>query len=84
VCAKKASHPVRAKKPQANVNEIDLRCQLHQHFTNIFSAIFWRQKISNPKHSLVIFGAKISNEKRARKTLMKLTAGRTYSPIVFS
>jgi hypothetical protein len=36
---------------------------------------FWCQKISNPKHSFVIFGAKILYEKCVRKTLMKLTPG---------
>jgi len=30
-------------------------------------------KNSNPKHSFVIFGTKILYEKRASKTLMKLT-----------
>jgi len=30
--------------------------------------------VTNPKHSFVIFGAKISYEKRVRKTLMKLTS----------
>jgi len=34
-------------------------CQFHQHFTCAFLPIFWCQKISNPKHSIVIFGAKI-------------------------
>jgi len=38
-----------------------------------FLPIFWRQKISNPKHSFVIFGAKILYEKYERKMLMKLT-----------
>ncbi len=28
----------------------------------LFSPIFWRQKISNPKHSFVIFGAKILSQ----------------------
>jgi len=49
------------------------RYQFHQHFTCIFLPIFWRQKNSTPKHSFVIFGAKITN-KSTRKTLMKLTA----------
>jgi hypothetical protein len=31
--------------------------------------------VTNQKHSLVIFGAKISYKKLARKTLMKLTPG---------
>jgi len=35
--------------------------------------IFWHQKISNPKHSFVIFGSKFFLQKRVRKTLMKLT-----------
>jgi len=38
-----------------------------------FGPIFLRQKFLNPKHSFVIFGAKILYKKRARKTLMKLT-----------
>jgi len=38
----------------------------------LFSPIFWRQKISNPKHSFVIFGAKLMYEKYTRKILMIL------------
>jgi len=30
-----------------------------------FLPIFWRQKISNSKHSFVIFGKKISEKKRS-------------------
>jgi hypothetical protein len=40
-----------------------------------FLLVFWRQKISNPKHSFVIFNAKISYKKLARKRLMKLATG---------
>jgi len=36
--------------------------------------IFQRQKISNPKHSFVIFGAKVLIENRLSETLMKLMA----------
>ncbi len=43
-------------------------------YTRIFRTQFWRQKISNSKHSNVIFGGKILYEKRAHKTLMKLIA----------
>jgi len=39
----------------------------------VFCTKFWRQNVSNPKHSFVIFGAKILCEKRAHKMLMKLT-----------
>jgi len=38
-----------------------------------FELIFWHQKISNPKQSFIIFGAKILYKKRVHKTLMKLT-----------
>ncbi len=48
--------------------------QFHQHFTSAFFVQnFGPQKMSNPKHSFVIFGAKISHKKCKRKTLMKLT-----------
>ncbi len=50
------------------VNSINILCA---HFV----PIFWCQKISNPKHSLEIFGAKILYKKRKRKKLMKLTTG---------
>jgi len=43
-----------------------------------FGPIFLCQKISNPKHSFVIFGAKILYEKCARKMLMKLTPTNTF------
>jgi len=44
---------------------------------------FWRQKISNPKHSFVIFGAKILYKKCMRKTLMKLTQGLKFDILDF-
>ncbi len=47
--------------------------QFHQHFTRAFFVGNFGTKISNPKHSFVIFGANISYEKCAHKTLMKLT-----------
>jgi len=47
--------------------------QFHQHFTEHFLPIFWCQKISNPKHSIINFGAKILYEKCSHKMLMKLT-----------
>jgi len=50
------------------VNFINILCSL-------FSPIFWRQKISNPKHGFVIFGTKILYKKCARKMLMKSTPG---------
>jgi len=53
----------------------EVRCQFHQHFMRAFLPIFWSQKISNPKHSFVIFGAKILYKKCVRKTLMKSTPG---------
>jgi len=40
-----------------------------------FLLIFWRQKISNTKHSFAIFGAKISSKECVSKTLVKLTSG---------
>jgi len=43
------------------------RCQFHQHFTHAFLPIFWRQKILNPKHSFVIFGAKILAQNAGEK-----------------
>ena len=42
-------------------------------YASIFCVKFWHQKISNPKHSFAIFGAKISYKKHVRKTLMILT-----------
>jgi hypothetical protein len=42
-------------------------------YARIFHMKFWRQKISNPKHSFVIFGIKILYKKCVRKKLMKLT-----------
>ncbi len=44
-------------------------------YEGIFCTKFWCQKISNPKHSFVIFGTKISYEKHGHKKLMKLTPG---------
>jgi len=49
--------------------------QFHQHFARAFLPIFWHQKISNPKHSFVIFGAKILYKKHEHKMLMKSTPG---------
>ncbi len=40
-------------------DSINLRCQFHQHFPSTFLPIFWHQKVSNSKHSFVIFGANI-------------------------
>jgi len=61
------------------MDEIDhFRCQFHQRFCTYFTPIFWRQKISNPKHSFVIFGAKILHEKHARIMLMKFIVGVVY------
>jgi len=42
-----------------------------------FAPIFWCQKISNPKHSFVIFGTQILHKICTNKTLMKLTHGGT-------
>ncbi len=41
-----------------------------------FAPIFWRQIISNPKHSFVILAPRFGMKKRSRKskTLMKYTA----------
>ena len=49
-----------------NVNFINILCVL-------FCQYFGAKKISNPKHSFVIFGPKIWYKKCARKMLMKLT-----------
>ncbi len=50
-------------------------------FINIICALFHLKflgtKTSNPKHSFVIFGAKILYKQCVHKTLMKLTPGRT-------
>jgi hypothetical protein len=42
----------------------------------LFSPIFWRQKISNPKHSYVIFWCQNIGKQSSRKMLMKLTSNR--------
>jgi hypothetical protein len=44
-------------------------------YARVFRAKFWRQKVSKPKQSFVIFGAKISYKKQTSKMLMKLTPG---------
>jgi hypothetical protein len=49
------------------------RSQFHQCFTSTFFIQNFYAKISDPKHSFVIFGAKIVYEKLSHKTLMKLT-----------
>jgi len=54
----------------------DYRSQFHQRFTHAFLYKIFGAKISNPKHSFVVFVAKILYKKRARKMLMKLTPGR--------
>ncbi len=41
----------------------------------IFRTKFWRQKVSKPKQSFVIFGAKILYKKGVCNRLMKLTTG---------
>jgi len=56
-----------------NADEIDSSGQFHQRFTrafleSLFGSFF---PVSNPKHSFLIFGSKISYEKCTRKTLMK-------------
>jgi hypothetical protein len=51
----------------------DTCSQFRQHFTRAFLPIFWRQTSSNPKHSFVIFGSKISAKNARKNTLMKLT-----------
>jgi hypothetical protein len=65
--------PTKVTKPRA--------LQLGVNFINIlhtlFAPIFLRQKISNPKHSFVIFGTKFCTKKRAHKILMKLIIGVT-------
>jgi len=58
---------VKGFKSRYRVNFINVLCA---HFcTKVFSAAFFL--VSNPKHSFVIFGAKILYEKRVCKTLMK-------------
>ncbi len=49
---------------------------------HVFHTKFWRQKVSKPKQSFVIFGAKISYEKRVRKMMMKLTLGVNFTNIL--
>ncbi len=44
----------------------------------VFFLIFWCQKFQNPKHSFVIFWAKILYKKCVCETLMKVTAGHVY------
>jgi hypothetical protein len=51
----------------SGVNFINILC-------THFALIFWHQIISNPKHSFVIFDAKILYKKHSSKTLMKMTA----------
>jgi len=53
-----------------SVTPISISSTFYAHF---FRRYFGAKKISNPKHSFVIFGAKILYEKLKRKTLMKLT-----------
>jgi hypothetical protein len=43
-------------------------------YERVFCTKFWRQKLQSFVLALRLFGAKILYEKRARKTLMKLTA----------
>jgi len=56
---------------------VETYSQFHQHFMRAHFS--YKSKLSsfslvtNPKHSFVIFGAKILFKKRTRKTLMKLT-----------
>ncbi len=58
-------------------SDLQLLIETEQDLTrHSFIQLFWRQKMSNPKHikhSFVIFGTKILLEKYVRKTLMKLT-----------
>jgi len=49
-------------------------------YVRIFCAKFWRYKVSKPKQSFVIFGAKISYKNLVHKTLMKLTQARRRVP----
>jgi len=49
------------------------RSQFHQRFTHAFFVQNFGAKISNPKASFVIFGAKILYKKCARNLLMKST-----------
>ena len=55
-------------------------------FINLLSVDFlykiFGAKISNPKASFVVLGAKILYKKHARKTLMKLTLGKVGRSIV--
>jgi hypothetical protein len=72
ICA--LSHPVLAKKPRANANEIDTQCKFHQRFyvqifcTNVVSAAFSSYNLALVKNSY---------KKCAQKMLMKLLAGRS-------
>jgi len=53
--------------------KIDLPSISSMLYVHVFRRKFWRQKISNPKHSFVIFGAKILYKKCVHKMVMKLT-----------
>jgi hypothetical protein len=65
-----------------NVDEIENRCKFHQHF---YVQIFRTNVILAAFSSYFLALAKNSNEKRMRKMLMKLTAGKTHILIsVFS
>jgi len=46
-------------------------------YARVFRTKFWLQKITKLCFGFEIFGAKILYEKQARKTLMKLTLGRS-------
>jgi len=57
-------------------NFFDLPSISSTFYMRIFGTKFWRQKVSKPKQSFVIFGAKMSYKIHTCKTLMKLTPTR--------
>jgi hypothetical protein len=63
---------VSAKNARVDVGEIDPTCQFHQRFLRTF---FVRTSFFLVSFG---FGAQISYKKRARKMLMKLTAGECF------
>jgi len=54
-----------------NVDEIDYRCQFHQHFTRVF----FEQNLQSFVLALRLLGAKFLYKKLVRKMLMKLAPG---------
>jgi hypothetical protein len=58
-----------------NVDEIDSRCQFHQHFMSAFAPIFLRQKVQTLKVTTKKLRANFLYEKDVCKMCMILTKG---------